>query len=127
MWGGNTHTHTHAHTHTGPYFEVEFLGGHHQFSRTLYHKLFDICGDAALKSGKGLSEECQELLQDMHRQANAHTHTHARAHTHYPKSVRASCKICTVRQTHTHTHTRTHTHTHTHAIRMIIMSLSPKP
>jgi serine carboxypeptidase-like clade 1 len=56
----------------GPYFNVEFFGGHHQFSRKLYHQIFDTCGVAALKSGQGISGACQALLGEMNEQVGGY-------------------------------------------------------
>ena len=56
----------------GPYFNVEFLGGHHQFSRELYHEIFDTCGATALKTGKGMSTACQALLREMNTQVGGY-------------------------------------------------------
>ena len=56
----------------GPFFDVEFLGGHHQFSRELYDKIYATCGVVPLKTGTGITAACQALLSEMHRQVGGY-------------------------------------------------------
>jgi hypothetical protein len=56
----------------GPYFDVEFFAGHHQFSRQLYRDIFSTCGESALKTGRGLTAACLSLLEEMHAQVGGY-------------------------------------------------------
>jgi len=48
----------------GPYYRVEFLHGHGQFSNELYYSIKNNCPESALKSGN-LSPFCQQLVKSI--------------------------------------------------------------
>jgi len=48
----------------GPYYQIEFMHGHGQFSEHLYRTIVDKCPEADLKSGN-LSKYCQALVMQM--------------------------------------------------------------
>eukprot|EP01126_Amoeba_proteus_P012395 TRINITY_DN1509_c0_g1_i1.p1 TRINITY_DN1509_c0_g1~~TRINITY_DN1509_c0_g1_i1.p1 ORF type:complete len:303 (-),score=47.36 TRINITY_DN1509_c0_g1_i1:199-987(-) len=48
----------------GPYWDVEFMHGHGQFSNSLYRKIKTSCSEAELKNGN-VSPFCQSVLDQM--------------------------------------------------------------
>ena len=53
MLCGNSH---------GPFFYLEFLHGHGQYSDRLHADILRVCGEVALRTGRDLSPECDALI-----------------------------------------------------------------
>jgi len=47
----------------GPYYHIEFLHGHGQFSNNLYREIYNVCTEEELKEGD-LSSKCRSLAVD---------------------------------------------------------------
>jgi hypothetical protein len=48
--------------HNGPFFDIEFMHGHGQFSDKLYNQIYDVCGEAQLKA-KARGRDTPQLQQ----------------------------------------------------------------
>ena len=56
---------TYPGTWGGPYYDIEFFAGHGQVSNELYNAIRAQCPEANLRSGKGLSPQCEAMIQHM--------------------------------------------------------------